>query len=107
MSPLFSERALLPERMDVEPLDQATTRRILAALETVNTWLGGVHATLSILQGFASHWQPGQKVRFIDWGTGSADIPRAIVRWCRRNGYRAEVMGIDRNQPIIDYAREA
>jgi len=36
MSFLFSERALLPERMDVEPLDEATTRRILSALEHVN-----------------------------------------------------------------------
>src|SRR5882724_4861241 len=107
MSFLFSERALLPERMDVEPLDEATTRRILSALEHVNAWLGGVHATLSVLRSFARRWQPGQKVRFIDWGTGSADIPRAIVRWCRRRGYQAEVVGIDMNASIVSYARQA
>ena len=107
MSLDFTERALLPERMDSEPLDPATTRRILAALEHVNAWLGGVHATLSRLKTFSSSWKPGERIRFIDWGTGSADIPRAIVRWCRKNGFRAEVLGIDMNAPIIAYAREA
>ena len=107
MSFVFSERALLPERMDVESLDPASARRILHALEQVNAWLGGVHATLSELRLFSRRWEPGQTIRFIDWGTGSADIPRAIVRWCRRNRFRAEVLGVDRNAAIIDYAREA
>src|SRR5437016_5572753 len=104
MSLLFSERALLPERMDVEPLDEAATRRVLSALENVNAWLGGVHATLSVLQGFARRWRPGERIRFMDWGTGSADIPRAIVRWCRKQGFRSEIVGIDKNAPIIAYA---
>ncbi len=107
MSFVFPERALQPERMDIEPLDEATTRRILSALEHVNAWLGGVHATLSVLETFSRRWHPGERIRFIDWGTGSADIPRAIVRWCRRRGYQAEVVGIDRNAPIVAYAREA
>jgi ubiquinone/menaquinone biosynthesis C-methylase UbiE len=106
MSFIFSERALLPERMDVEPLDEATTRRILSALEHVNAWLGGVHATLSVLETFSRRWRPGERIRFIDWGTGSADIPRAIVRWCRQRGYQAEVVGIDMNASIIAYARD-
>jgi hypothetical protein len=93
--------------MDVEPLDETTTRRILSALEHVNTWLGGVHATLSVLETFSRRWRPGEHVRFIDWGTGSADIPRAIVRWCRKRGYQADIVGIDRNASIIAYAREA
>ncbi len=107
MVSLFSQRALLPERMDVEPMDEPTTERILSALENVNLWLGGVHATMSVLKGFSRRWRPGARVRFIDWGTGSADIPRAIVRWCRRQGFRAEVLGIDRNASIVNYARRA
>jgi len=93
--------------MDTEPLDEATTRRILSALEHVNAWLGGVHATLSVLETFSRRWGPGERIRFIDWGTGSADIPRAIVRWCCKRGFRAEVLGIDLNEPIVAYAREA
>jgi ubiquinone/menaquinone biosynthesis C-methylase UbiE len=107
MSLVFSERALLPERMDIEPLDQATTRSVLRALERVNAWLGGIQATLSALRIYSQRWRLGERIRFIDWGTGSADIPRAIVRWCRSHGYRAEVVGIDMNAPIIAYAKEA
>src|SRR5258706_10083323 len=107
MSILFPERALQPERMDVEPLDEATTRGILSALEHVNAWLGGVPATLSVLETFSRRWRSGERIRFIDWGTGSADIPRAIVRWCRKRGYQAEVLGIDFNGPIVAYAKEA
>jgi len=107
MSFIFPERALQSERMDVELLDEDTTRRILSALEQVNAWLGGVHATLSVLGTFSRRWRYGERLRFIDWGTGSADIPRAIVRWCRQRGYQAEVVGIDRNASIIAYARQA
>jgi 2-polyprenyl-3-methyl-5-hydroxy-6-metoxy-1,4-benzoquinol methylase len=107
MSLVFPERALAPERMDTEPLDGPTTERILSALENVNAWLGGVHATMSVLKGFSKRWQAGKRIRFIDWGTGSADIPRAIVRWCRRLGFRAEVLGIDQNRAIVEYARRA
>ncbi len=107
MSLVFFERALAPERMDSEPLDGPTTARILSALENVNAWLGGVHATLSVLKGFSQRWRPGERLRFIDWGTGSADIPRAIVRWCRAQGFKAEVLGIDMNRSIVDYARHA
>lgn len=107
MSLIFSQRAFLPERMDVEPLDPPTTARILSALENVNGWLGGVHATVSVLKGFSKRWNAGERLRFIDWGTGSADIPRAIVRWCRARGFKAEVVGIDMNAPIVQYARDA
>src|SRR6266478_386611 len=101
MSFVFSERALIPERMDIEPLDGPTTARILSALENVNAWVGGVHATRSVLREFSKRWKAGERIRFIDWGTGSADIPRAIVRWCRARGFKAEVVGIDMNALIV------
>jgi len=104
---IFLERSHLPERMDLETLDAPTAARILTALERVNAWLGGVSATLSPLKRFSKNWPAGSRIRFLDWGTGGADIPRALVRWCRTRGFKAEVVGVDRNGPVLNYAREA
>ena len=93
--------------MDIEPLDMETAAAILHALERVNAWLGGVRATLNQAAEFARRWKPGERIRFIDWGTGGADIPRALVRWGRRRGFSLEVVGLDSNVPVIEYARQA
>ncbi len=89
----MAERSLQPERMDLEPLDHASAVSILGTLEKVNAWLGGVRATLHHVQEFSRRWKPGETIRFIDWGTGGADLPRALVRWGRANGFRLEVVG--------------
>src|SRR5438067_2052891 len=107
MNNFWTERCLELERMDLEPLDAATAASILGALEKVNAWLGGVRATLYHVQRFAQRWQPGERIRFIDWGTGGADLPRALVNWGRRAGYRIEVVGVDNNPAVIAYARNA
>ncbi len=107
MSLVFTERSLEPERMDLESLAPATTTRILKALESINAWLGGVRATLFHVERFSKKWPPGSRVRFLDWGTGGADVPRAIVRWCRLKGFKAEIVGMDNNPAVVDYAREA
>jgi ubiquinone/menaquinone biosynthesis C-methylase UbiE len=93
--------------MDLETLDAATAARVLRALEAVNGWLGGTRATLYHIERFAATWKPGETIRFIDWGTGGADIPRALVRWGRARGYRFEVVGVDSNPAVIEYARAA
>lgn len=103
----LAERSRLPERMDREPLTDADAREILEALERINRMLGGWRATLIHLRRFSRQWKPGQRVRFVDWGTGGADLPRAIVRWARRRGFRFEVVGVDNNSPVLRYARHA
>src|SRR5262245_9611845 len=101
MEGLWSERSLQPERMDVETLQHADAVAILQTLEKINAWLGGVRATLYHVKRFAQHWKPGEPIRFIDWGTGGADIPRALVRWGRKQGFRIEVVGVDSNAAVL------
>ena len=93
--------------MDVEPLTENGAASILKTLETINVWLGGVRATLWHLKRFSRHWSPGQRIRIIDWGTGGADIPRSIVRWARSKGFFMEIVGVDNNAVVLDYARKA
>jgi ubiquinone/menaquinone biosynthesis C-methylase UbiE len=107
MSLLFKSRSQKLERMDIEPLTEAAAADILQALERINAWLGGVRATLWHLNRFSRRWSPGQKIRIIDWGTGGADMPRAIVRWGRAKGFAMEIVGVDSNAVVLEYARKA
>lgn len=102
----FSSRADGPERMDIETLSLHDTEKILTALERINRWLGGVHATLSPLKEFSKRWKPGETIRIVDWGTGGADIPRALVQWARKNGFVFEIVGIDNNPEVIEVAKK-
>jgi SAM-dependent methyltransferase len=107
MGRTWAERSLQPERMDLEAFSFADAAIILRNLETINAWLGGVRATLYHLRHFARTWKPGEKIRIIDWGTGGADTPRAIIRWSRKQGFPIEIVGVDSNPTVIEYARTA
>ena len=104
---IFKTRCLSPERMDTEFVNPEEISRILRTLETINGWLGGARATLWHLQRFSRFWNAGQLIRIVDWGTGGADVPRAIIRWARQRGFRAEIVGIDNQAAVLDYARKA
>src|SRR5471032_3357804 len=95
------------ERMDTETLSPEATAEVLRALEMINRWLGGVRATLWHLKRFSRRWSAGQLIRMIDWGTGGADIPRAIVRWARPLGFHVEIVGVDSSAVSLEYAKKA
>ncbi len=104
---IFKARNLTPERMDTEFIPPEELGQILQALETINAWLGGTRATLWHLNRFSRFWSHGQIIRMIDWGTGGADIPRAIVRWARARGFGIEILGMDNNPAVLAYAKAA
>lgn len=107
MSLILHQRVLTPELMDTESYSAEDARRILSALERINVLLGGVRATLYHFERFSKRWSPSNPVRIVDWGTGGADLPRAIVRWARRKKFQVSVVGIDNNAVVADYARKA
>jgi len=104
---IWAERCARLERMDTETLEPATATRVFANLETINRYLGGVRATLWHFERFARRWRPGDLIRIVDWGTGGADMPRALVRWGRRRGFRLHILGIDQDPATVAYARNA
>ena len=93
--------------MDVETLAPESAATILKTLETINQWVGGVRATLWHVKRVARRWSPGQRIRMIDWGTGGADIPRAIIDWARPRGFHVDITGVDRNTEVLAYAKKA
>ena len=80
------------DRPDVDPHD---LRRSLRFIRIVNSLLRYTRATIAHLERFSRTWERDQVIRLIDFATGSADIPRAILRWADARGFRMEITGID------------
>ena len=83
------------EWIDAPDVDPALLRKGLRYIRRINRLLGYTRATLSHLQRFSRHWKPAETIRIIDLATGSADIPRAILRWAGRRGLDVRVVGVD------------
>jgi SAM-dependent methyltransferase len=95
--PFLAHRRREPEWMDEPDVDPELLRKSLAFIRRINTLLGYTRATLHHLHRFSRRWKPGERIRIIDLATGSADIPRAILRWADRKGFDVHVVGIDRH----------
>ncbi|MGH7554967.1 MAG: methyltransferase domain-containing protein [Longimicrobiales bacterium] len=75
---------------------QADDTELAASLDhvaAVNRWLGGTRALLRVLDPLLPVSGP---VSFLDVGTGSADIPRALAAWCTARGRHFRVVAADR-----------
>lgn len=83
------------EVLDDPGADPALVRAELADLILLNRWFGGaravIRALLPLLPG------PGARCTLLDVGTGSGDIPRAVVRAAARRGVELIPIGLDRS----------
>jgi ubiquinone/menaquinone biosynthesis C-methylase UbiE len=120
---MLTGRRLTPEHMDDPHATRAEQVVALKFLRRVNARLGGARAAISHLRRWSKDWpreraidarlpspQPSPKgrgsVRILDVGTGSADIPLAIVRWARRADHDVHITAIDRHPVTCELARE-
>jgi ubiquinone/menaquinone biosynthesis C-methylase UbiE len=93
--------ALRPERMDELSVDPDALRRSLAYIRRVNSLLGYHRATIGHLRRFSRGWERGRPVRVVDVATGSADLPRAVLRWAARGGFDVRVVSVDRHPATL------
>jgi ubiquinone/menaquinone biosynthesis C-methylase UbiE len=93
--------------MDAPGADPALVRKSLRFLRRVNRLFGYTRSTLSHLDRFSRTWKPGERIRIIDFATGSADLPRAILRWAERRGFDVRVVGVDLHATTAASARAA
>jgi SAM-dependent methyltransferase len=91
----LSSRRREAEWMDAPDADPELLRKSLAYIRWVNTLFGYTRATLSHFRRFSLGWKPGEQIRILDVGTGSADIPRAILKWAKSREFDVRVVGVD------------
>jgi ubiquinone/menaquinone biosynthesis C-methylase UbiE len=105
--PFLAHRNRQPEWMDEPGADPGELRKSLAFIRRVNRWLGYTRATLKHLKRFSRNWKPGERIDIIDLATGSADIPRAILKWAGRRGFNVHIVAIDLHEETARAAQAA
>ena len=55
---------------------------------------------------FSRNWAPGERIRVLDVGAGSADIPRALVNWAAERGFHLTVTALDIDLDALKWARQ-
>jgi ubiquinone/menaquinone biosynthesis C-methylase UbiE len=93
------------EWIDAPDADPKLLEKSLRFIQRINSLLGYTRATLGHLKRFSRGWETGASIRILDVATGSADIPRAILRWARRRKLDVRVIGLDRQAVIAATAR--
>jgi len=102
--PDFAIRTLLPEKMDQPGVPAQETRQALRELETINRWLGGYHVIFNALERL--DWSGNRAKRIIDLGSGGGDLLRAIANWAIRKKRKVDLIGVDWNPVMTEYARQ-
>lgn len=102
----FGHRRMEIERMDDPMTPKADLLRALSDLRWVNQWLGGTQNLVAGVERLLRNAEEiPQPLSVLDLGTGSADIPRALVRWGRRQGLTFHVTAVDMHPTAVTEAR--
>jgi SAM-dependent methyltransferase len=94
------------EWMDAPDIEPAAIQTSLSFIRQVNRMLGYTRSTIAHFKQFSRSWKPGERIRILDVATGSADIPRAVVRWGESAGFAIEAVGLDRH-PLTSLEAQA
>ena len=107
--PLFSPlaRAAGARELLDGPVPLRDLARSLGDVARLNGIFGGRLVTLRHVRHLLARYPRARPVTVLDLGTGSADIPRALVRWARRAGRSLRVIALDRDAATLSLARRA
>jgi ubiquinone/menaquinone biosynthesis C-methylase UbiE len=92
------------ELLDLPGPSVEAVRGNLQDMQFINHFFRGKQLVLKHLQRMLSQFPPSRKLTLLDVGTGSADIPRAIVDWARKQGRPIAVIAVDRNAHVLAFA---
>lgn len=105
MSWLIPARYRGPELIDQAGHPREEVERALRDIQWVNRRLSGWHVVRRHLPSLLDRVPAGRPIRALDLGTGSADLPRAMVTWARRRGRSIQVTAVDNNPEVVAFAR--
>ncbi|RTQ49792.1 methyltransferase domain-containing protein [Hymenobacter gummosus] len=88
--------------MDDLTLASDALRRNLDELEIINTRLGGYSVVTQALGRLVGRRQ--RPLQVLDVGSGGGDTLRYLARWARRRRLPVELVGVDANAFMVEYA---
>ncbi len=94
------------EWLDLPGPSLEEVRGNLQDMQIVNRFFGGQRVVLLYLRHFLSAIPFDQKLTILDIGTGSADIPRSVVKWIRSVKRDLHIIALDRNSHVLTFARQ-
>lgn len=103
--PALERRCEEPELMDSGAVGPEELERALAFLESCNRYLGGWDVLRAHLEPWSRRWEKGRLIRFLDVGTGAADLPRRLLAWGRAQGFDLHVTALDSDPLVVALAR--
>lgn len=75
-------------------------------ISRVNGLFGGRMVTMIHVKRLLGALPADHLITVLDVGTGAGDIPRALVRWARREGRRIRVFALDRDADTLKIAAQ-
>ena len=101
----FKTRSYKKELMDDLNLASVDLKKNLDELEFINTTLGGYKVLTSALKMLYKENKLSQKTSLADIGSGGGDTLRQIAKWFEKKNIKANLVGIDANDFMINYAQ--
>lgn len=105
MPSLFPTRSQRQEWMDSPVLSPQALKQALQEIQWVNRHLNGTRVLLQALAHLIGS-VPQCHYSVLDLGTGSADIPIAMVQWGEKRGIGFEVVALDNNTIALAFGKE-
>lgn len=104
---MFKSRSVEPEIMDDLEGGGAEMDQALRELEIINLLLGGNNVSTNGLKVLLKDQNKRERViKIADIGCGGGDILKLMAKWGRKNGFQFELVGIDANPHVIEYAKK-
>lgn len=106
---MFNHRSVKKELLDDFSISNEDLRKNLDEMEMLNRWFGSKKVLISALdeiQKKYSRYFKNHKILIGDLGCGNGDLLRAIEQWSQSKKLRVELIGIDANPFVIQYAKK-
>jgi len=99
------KRSSEKELMDLPGNDAAVLEEDLRNLRILNRYLGGYRCIRKGLQEIVRERQTAE-ISLLDVGTGSGDIPAAVVHWARAKGFTVRIVALEPDPVTANVAVE-
>ncbi|MGO3183115.1 MAG: methyltransferase domain-containing protein [Aequorivita sp.] len=96
-----SHQVEIMDDLDFQGLEM---QNLLKDLKTVNKWLGGNKITIDGLQELLTQRSRSERIIILDIGCGDGELLRQCADFGKRNNLNFELIGIDFNENILQYA---